>query len=183
MNDKRSWGADTVALGQRGGGKEASAQAETVVLRPAAEVTGEPEKRTPARRGRRWHLVMAVGLVAVAALVSVVVGSGSSGTATRPDVASPARREAVRPPTRMRRGEPQKVQQRAHRHWQGKGGRPQLEDEREPKASATTHELTSPPEAEPTLVPEMPAEPAPDVAPEPPAVPAAPAAAAVEFGM
>lgn len=187
MNGERSWGADTVALGQGGRDKAASAEAETVVLRPAAKAAGKPEKRTPARRQRerRWHLMMAVavGLLAVAALLSVVVGSGSSGTATRPDVASPARREAVKRPTRMRRREPQKVRQRAHRHRQRKGGRPQLEDERKPKASATTHEVTSPPEAEPTSVPEMPAEPAPDVAPEPPAAPATPTPAAVEFGM
>jgi hypothetical protein len=176
MNSERSWGADTVALGRQGGGKAAPAEADTVVLRPAAEVAGEPEKRTPAWRGRRWHLVMAVGLVAVASLVSVVAGSGSSGTATRPDVASPTQREAVKPPTRMRRREPQKVRRQAHRHRQMKDGRPQLEDERKPKASATAHELTSPPEAEPTSVPEMPAEP-----PEP--SPASPTPPAVEFGL
>jgi hypothetical protein len=184
MNGERSWGVDTVALGQGGRDKAASAEVETVVLRPAAKAASEPEKRTPAwrQRGHRWHLTMAVaaGLAAVAALGSVVVGGGSPGTATRPDVASPARREAVKLPTRMRRREPQRVRRRAHRHRQGMGGRRQLEDERKPKGSATTHELTSPPESEPTSVPEAPAEIAPEPTPAPTMRPTSPA---VEFGM
>jgi hypothetical protein len=166
MSAERSWGADTVALGRKAGGEEA-----------------HPELRR--RRVSRPKLpprAVALGALALAVAVALVatLGDGSSSRPAAPirEAADPAPPVAAKPPTRMRRHKPRRVS-KPHVHRKGAG---QLEDEREPRASATAHELDAPepaPEATEPTIEAAPEAPPPAPAPTPPP----PTSATAEFGL
>jgi hypothetical protein len=168
MSAERSWGADTVALGRKTGSEEAR-------LEPQRRRVSRP-KLPPL--GPRALSLGALALVVAAALIATLGGGTKSPPAPIREAADPAPQIVVKPPTRMRRRELHGGSKpRVHRKGAG-----QLEDEREPKASATAHELDAPepaPEAaEPTI------EPAPEAPPPVPTpAPAPPTSATAEFGL
>jgi hypothetical protein len=159
MSDQRSWGDDTVALGQK--------------ARPRA---GEPEQpqgpATGPRLPRPTRRTLSLGALAAVALVTWMLsgGGGGSGPSKAPirDVADPAPRVVVKPPTLMRRPEPRPPRPRVPHRAAG-----QIEGRREPNVSAPPHELDAP-----VLTPEPVIEPAPEPTPAP-----APTSPAAEFGM
>jgi hypothetical protein len=163
MGAERSWGADTVALGRRAGGQDAHPE-------PRRRRVSRP--KLPPRAVALGALALAVAVALVAAL-----GGGSSSRPAKPirEAADPAPPVAAKPPTRMRRRKPRRVS-KPHVQRKGVG---QLEDEREPKASATAHELDAPEQTQETT-----AAPTIETAPEaaPPA-PASPTSATAEFGL
>jgi hypothetical protein len=118
----------------------------------------------------------AVAIVVVTALIALVGGGSGSRKAPIREVADPAPRIVVKPPTRMRRRAPRRVPKpHVHRKAAGKleGGKRETY-----KASAATHELAAPEPA-----PEPVAEPTPEPTPEPAPAKLAPTSPAVEFGM
>jgi|SRR6188472_754670 len=169
MADERSWGADTVALGRKAGGEASQPE-----RRPKSRAA-RPSLRPPTRPA------LALGAFAIVALAAwLVSGGGGSGSSKAPirEVADPAPRVVVKPPTRMRRREPRQVASPdVHRRAAGP-----LEGKREPKASAAPHELDAP-ESAPEPVIEPAPEPIPAPAPEAPPPTPAPTSSAAEFGM
>jgi hypothetical protein len=157
MSAGQSWGADTVALGRKAGSEESPPE-------PRRGRVSRPKLPRPRPRA------LALGSLALAVVVALIATLGG-GTKSRPalirKVADPAPTVVVKPPMRMRRRKPRPAS-KPH-IYRKRAGR--LEDEREPKASATSQE----PDA-PEVVPEAVAvpSPSPTLAPTPPSV---------EFGM